>query len=155
MVSCKPMYKLVESRAIWTNQLNQLSSEYAIVSGTYDFPSMSTSEIRKAVIRPYRFERAVQFEEINPIHYRTTIEDEIVHWSKLAPGGRWLVTLSGPKRGQGPKFCRVWDLQSRAQVSEPYASLHIGQDDLGRDLVLRPDSDGKTFQVIFATQPPS
>ncbi|KIO31993.1 hypothetical protein M407DRAFT_19014 [Tulasnella calospora MUT 4182] len=155
MASCKPIHKLMECRAIWINQLKQLSSEYGIVGGTYDFYSMATPEIRKAAIRPYRFERAVQFEEINPIHYRTTIENEFVQLSKLAPGGRWLVTLSVPRSERGPSFCRVWDLQSKAQVSEPYASLPIEQQYFGHHLVLRPDSNGKTFQVIFAPRPPN
>ncbi|KIO31987.1 hypothetical protein M407DRAFT_19008 [Tulasnella calospora MUT 4182] len=130
MVSCRSMYKLIECRAIWVNQLHQLSSEHAIVGGTYDLHSMSTSEIRQVVIRPHRFEQAVQFEEIKPIRYQTTMGDEFVFETKLAPGGRWLVTLCSPNSEQGPKFRRIWDLHSKAQVSEPCASLPVKEVDL-------------------------
>lgn len=113
---------------------------------------MSTSEIRKAATRPYRFEQAVQFEEVKPIQYQTTITDEIFEEIKLAPGGRWLVTLSLPTSGRGSKFCRIWDLHSSAPVSEPYAALAIEEERIGRDLVLRPDSEGKTFQIVFSAR---
>ncbi|KAG8973466.1 hypothetical protein FRC05_008740 [Tulasnella sp. 425] len=52
---------------------------------------MSTSEIQKAAIRPYRFEEGVHFEEFEPIQYRTVITHDFFEEIKLAPGGPWLV----------------------------------------------------------------
>lgn len=71
-----------------------------MVNGTYDVPVMSTSEIRKAAIRPYCFDQEARFEEVKPIQYRTTVTDEVFEKIKLAPGGGWLVTLSFPTSGE-------------------------------------------------------
>lgn len=113
--TCRKLYLLTDFAYLWADQLRNLISDHGVLGSTFHLPSMSLSELRAAVVRPYLFEQSLL--HLHLLHTEpacTAISmphDREVAFAHLMPGGRWLAMLLYSSRNE-KGWLQVWDLQS-------------------------------------------
>lgn len=154
--TCKTLSALSESSNLWSSKLRNITKEYDFPPGSFD-PTQDASEGRIRATRPHRFQRCVlsgSLQKKKLSRVRTNISEEFLICIELAPGGRWLVTLSAASISSSRCILRVWDLKAirNGELSPVVEHLICGSAWKRVGTVsLSADSTGATLNIFVRT----
>lgn len=107
---------------MWLDQIKNLIAREGVPTSTWNLSSMSATELRQAVARPYRFEKSITAQQepsLTPV-FLMHESPVVIHTAEMLPGGRWLIligeTLDEFTKDPGQVWAEVWDLQSPGQA---------------------------------------
>lgn len=132
--TCTSLFEVTSQRQIWIEHLQRLVARYGTLPSTFDIPSMSLTDLKRAATRPYRFETTLLKKRLVnriPEHMKPITGTQNLNFfdAKIVPGGQWLVTAGRTRWGgyaarDGPydefkpeTIVSVWDIRPPAVKS--------------------------------------
>ncbi|KAG8949626.1 hypothetical protein FRC04_008372 [Tulasnella sp. 424] len=133
ITTCKALYAIAKSRPFWLDQLRRLYELFHPLI-PQDFASLSVEDLRAMATTPYRFEQTVmkgKLQEVPPVRLKHNLVTEFLD-AKIAPGGRWIVTVNREWDDQTElPLVRLWRLVPDSSPQDAFPciaskQLHVG-----------------------------